>query len=140
MRVYRGRERLENLRDRIISVTVEERVEGRSYGRPLIHPCGAGDHCHSPEGFDWGYTGGAPLELSRWLLADCFGRKWASRPEVYDDFMREVVSAFPTVGWELTEPQLTRWATLWAAAHGADDLRLTAESLSYRLAKEATTR
>lgn len=140
MRTYRGRERLENLRDRIISVTVEERFDGRTYPRPLVHPCGPSDMCHSPEGFDWGYVGSAPLELARWLLADCFGRKWATRPEVYEAFMREVISMLPTMGWQLTETQLATWATLWGASHGADDLRLTAESLSFRLAREAATR
>ena len=140
MRTYRGRERLENARDRITSVTVEERFDAQSYVRPLVHPCRPGEYCHSPDGFDWGYVGSAPLELSRWLLADCFGRKWATRPEVYEAFMRDVVAPLPTIAWELTETQLATWATLWAATHTAEDLRLTAESLSFRLAREAATR
>ena len=140
MRTYHGHERLENLRDRITSVTVQERFDTQAYVRPLVHPCRPGDLCHSPEGFDWGYVGSAPLELARWVLADCFGRKWATRPEVYEAFMREAVAHHPTTGWELTQTQLATWATLGAATHGAEDLRLTAESLSFRLAREAATR
>lgn len=132
MRTYRGTRRPTLLNPNQGVVTVEERAGSTRFTIPLRHPCKAGQNCHSPEGFDWGYEGAGPLELARWLLADCLGRKWAQRPEVYTPFMHEVISTLPAVEWELPEAQVAMWAMSWGIEHQALDLVPVAEAIHHR--------
>ena len=82
--------------------------------------------------FDWGYVGTAPRELARALLADCFGRKWASRAALYQALLDEVVVALGKAAWELTERDLAGWAHAWACRHGEPELAALAEVLYLR--------
>lgn len=55
---------------------------------------------HSPAGFNWGYGGSGPAQLSLALLADALGDdERASR--LHQDFKWEVVSRLPRAEWQL---------------------------------------
>lgn len=78
---------------------------------------------HSPDGFEWGYTGSGPADLSRCLLIhaldaqlcdSCGGRGCFScdagivgvPPEMYQRFKFEVVSRLPEEGWILSRDEV----------------------------------
>lgn len=59
---------------------------------------------HSPAGFEWGYGGSGPAQLSLALVADCCGRPMA-RPEIYQR-VKAIVARLPHDGWVLSEEQV----------------------------------
>ena len=81
---------------------VRVQVEGRS--RPLRPRNDIRDH--SPDGFEWGYSGSGPSQLALALVADCCGRERVV-PMVYQRF-KSVVAALPHDGWTLTAMQISR--------------------------------
>lgn len=69
------------------SVTVQR--DGRSYPLNPRFDCVN----HSPTGFNWGYGGSGPAQLSFAILADYFGDVEAARV-LYQDFKSSVVAGF----------------------------------------------
>ncbi|MDZ5810367.1 DUF6166 domain-containing protein [Halorubrum sp. AD140] len=61
----------------------------------------------SPSGFEWGYGGSGPAQLSVALLAHALNDEVAVT--YYQQFKREVVSQLPERGWELTADDVRRW-------------------------------
>lgn len=61
--------------------------------------------CHSPTGFEWGYGGSGPAQLSLALLADQLGDDEAAQ-RLYQDFKWAVVSGLPKNRWSLTSADL----------------------------------
>ena len=59
---------------------------------------------HSPTGFEMGYGGSGPAQLSLALLAHCMGDKVAL--QYYQDFKWEVIAMLPRDGWTLTPKQI----------------------------------
>lgn len=59
---------------------------------------------HSPAGFEWGYGGSGPAQLSLALVADCCGREMAV-PPIYQRVKR-LVASLPHDGWTMTEEQV----------------------------------
>lgn len=60
---------------------------------------------HSPNGFEWGYSGSGPAQLALALLADALGddnTAWS----LHQDFKRNVVAILPRAGWKLTEEEI----------------------------------
>ena len=49
---------------------------------------------HSPDGFNWGYTGSGPAQLALAILSDCMDDEVAIR--LYQKFKREVVATWQT--------------------------------------------
>lgn len=84
-------------------------------GRPLRHV-----NRHSPDGFEWGYSGSGPADLALSILADHLaedpiGRsQWAPPLECelrYQHFKVDYVSAWgPT--WEITGDEIECWLEL----------------------------
>jgi hypothetical protein len=89
--------------------------------RPLTHYAK-----HSPDGFEWGFTGPGPAELARCLLLDHFGLAtrgpWAEEifdpqtgelarlPADYQAFKWDVISRFVQgKPWRLTSSQIDAW-------------------------------
>jgi hypothetical protein len=74
----------------------------------------SGDRCSqlshlvylSPGGFSWGYTGYAPSDLARSILADYAGVAVADT--FYQDFEQQVISALPET-WVLDSETIYRW-------------------------------
>lgn len=56
---------------------------------------------HSPDGFNWGYGGSGPAQLSLALLCDCCGVEMAR--EYYQDFKFRVISGLEGDEWSLFE-------------------------------------
>ena len=61
----------------------------------------------SPSGFEWGYGGSGPAQLSVALLAHALNDEAAVT--YYQQFKRDLVSQFPEDGWELTADDIRRW-------------------------------
>jgi hypothetical protein len=62
---------------------------------------------HSPDGFEWGYSGSGPAQLALALLADALGND-ATAIRWYQDYKRSVVSCLPALGWTLTDEDIRR--------------------------------
>lgn len=60
---------------------------------------------HSPEGFEWGYNGSGPAQLSLALLSDYLGDSQEAL-ELYQELKRAVVAGLPHPGWTLTDAQM----------------------------------
>ena len=60
---------------------------------------------HSPTGFEWGYGGSGPAQLSLALLADHLGDDHRA-VELHQDFKWAVVAKLPKRGWTLTSRQI----------------------------------
>lgn len=62
---------------------------------------------HSPDGFEWGYLGSGPAQLSLALLADHFGPgRDRLAQALYQDFKFAVIARLPRDGWTLTAEQI----------------------------------
>lgn len=71
-------------------------------GRPL--PLRTDLYDHSPNGFEFGYSGGGPAQLALAILADCIGELLAL--EFYQDFKRSVIARQQTSAFALTEQEI----------------------------------
>jgi Family of unknown function (DUF6166) len=60
---------------------------------------------HSPTGFEWGYPGSGPAQLSLALAADVLGDDDQAQ-DVYQDLKFKVIARLPHDHWRLTEDQL----------------------------------
>lgn len=60
---------------------------------------------HSPDGFNWSYSGSGPAQLSLALLADALGDDDRAR-EIYQDFKRKVVARIEGDQFDLSQDQI----------------------------------
>lgn len=60
---------------------------------------------HSPDGFEWGYCGSGPAQLSIAMLADALNDDMRALGS-YQNFKNAVVAALPHEGWLLTQEQV----------------------------------
>jgi hypothetical protein len=60
---------------------------------------------HSPTGFEWGYGGSGPAQLSLALLADALGDNEKAQDH-YQAFKFQVVGRLPHERWELSEEDI----------------------------------
>ena len=61
---------------------------------------------HSPTGFEWGYVGSGPAQLSLALLADALGDDERA-VSLHQPFKREVVARLPArENWTLTDEEI----------------------------------
>lgn len=72
-------------------------------GHPLHH-----EVYHSPTGFEWGYLGSGPADLARSILL-AVGTPKELADSIYQDFKREIISALPHEGWQMTVESVTDW-------------------------------
>ena len=63
----------------------------------------------APSGFEWGYGGQGPSQLSLAILADATGNDLFARSH-YQAFKAEVVGGLPRDGWEIPAEQVVQWA------------------------------
>lgn len=90
-RIYRGIRTPTGLQ-----ITVED--QGRN--RPLPHQV-----YHSPDGFEWGYTGSGPADLARSILTDLYGPGDLVERH-YHDFKRQTIATLPHQHWTLSAQQI----------------------------------
>jgi hypothetical protein len=60
---------------------------------------------HSPNGFEWGYSGSGPAQLALAILADHLGDN-ARAQALYQDFKSAVVAGFQGDEWRLNNQQV----------------------------------
>jgi hypothetical protein len=60
---------------------------------------------HSPNGFEWGYSGSGPAQLALALLAEHFGDDDQALSH-YQSFKMLVVAGLPDCGWTLTSREI----------------------------------
>ena len=102
-RVYKGEIQEHNGKPQV-SVYADNLLEN-FYTGPLTHKM-----LHSPDGFNWGYGGSGPEDLSRSLLWDVL----AEEPDSFmcHDFTLAVVAKLPS-DWELQESIIHAWVEEW---------------------------
>lgn len=97
MKTYRG-----TFIPGIAKHVVEVQENGESH--PLRHHLQ-----HSPNGFNWGYSGSGPSELARSVLIDHLGVDEVD-PRVAQRFKEEFVATWPmNGGWELKTETIAAW-------------------------------
>jgi len=62
---------------------------------------------HSPDGFNWGYSGSGPAQLALAMLLDLTGNEELSRVN-YQQFKACFIANFSD-RWFLTEPEIRTW-------------------------------
>jgi len=63
---------------------------------------------HSPDGFEWGYGGSGPSELSRCILIDYFG-SISEANKYYQKFKCDVISKIKGISWVITSDDIKNW-------------------------------
>lgn len=61
---------------------------------------------HSPDGFNWGYSGSGPADTALSILTDCLGQNVANA--FYQEFKSQFV-AFWKESFEITEKEIRDW-------------------------------
>ncbi len=74
---------------------------------------------HSPDGFEWGYGGSGPAQLSLAILAFLCGDDVLA-VRLHQAFKFQVISALPKEGWYLTHSFVREWVIEQAAEVPAD--------------------
>lgn len=62
---------------------------------------------HSPDGFEWGYCGSGPAQLSLAILLDHFGNP-GDALQLYQHFKEQIISTFGDE-WEITGEEIDGW-------------------------------
>lgn len=101
MRTYEGH------RDESKRAVVTVSINGRK-PRTLSPKRSLSVRNHSPDGFNWGYAGSGPAQLSLAILLDLYperGRDWAQT--VYQEFKAQVIAGLGET-WTLTTADIDR--------------------------------
>jgi Family of unknown function (DUF6166) len=61
--------------------------------------------CHSPTGYEWGYSGSGPAQLALALAADVLQDDEKAQ-DVYQRLKFKLIGGLPDQGWILTEERL----------------------------------
>jgi hypothetical protein len=72
---------------------------------------------HSPTGYEWGYAGSGPAQLSLALLADALGDDEKAQQH-YQDFKFKVVGRLPHDRWEMSEEDIRQTVARLEAERG----------------------
>jgi hypothetical protein len=71
---------------------------------------------HSPDGFEWGYSGSGPAQLALAILLNEYGA--ARSLELYQDFKHDVISRFAS-HWHITSAEISDWLSRKKGRHDA---------------------
>lgn len=72
---------------------------------------------HSPDGFNWGYSGSGPAQLALALLADALGDDEKAQ-RFYQDFKMKVIGRLDGDRFELSEEDIRQTVAALEAAKG----------------------
>lgn len=98
MKTYRGTRSIHGR----VSVTVN--------GAPLPPARSWAVRNHSPDGFNWSYSGSGPAQLALALLLDATGDPELAQGH-YQDFKRQFVAGWGDA-WEVTDAEIREWLEL----------------------------
>jgi len=79
---------------------------------------------HSPCGFEWGYVGSAPKDLSYSLLTRHFGGGHEAErraDEVYREFAELCIAKLPYAGWEMDSIYIDEMLRVMSRCHGHEE-------------------
>ncbi|MQY59902.1 MAG: hypothetical protein GH144_09935 [Clostridia bacterium] len=76
-------------------------VDKQHEGYPLPHIVR-----HSPDGFNWGYSGSGPADTALSILTDCMGKSVAEA--FYQEFKQQFVAGWGN-SFEITEKEIKAW-------------------------------
>lgn len=107
MKIYRGvRHDVGN-----VAVVVTRSESGVAYHLEHIER-------HSPDGFEFGYGGSGPADLSLSILTDFLNGDRRSATIFYQDFKREFVAKWKGADFEISEDAIESWVKVkWAILH-----------------------
>ena len=73
---------------------------------------------HSPDGFNWGYSGSGPAQLALALLLEVTDDE-ATALAHYHDFERQVIAAISSqeTNWEMPEEKIIAWLEAQQSHH-----------------------
>lgn len=74
-------------------------IDEKGNAKPLKHHV-----YHSPDGFEWGYGGSGPADLSRSILLETIGSD-----RDYQDFKRRVIAGIPNEGGIITRDDIAEF-------------------------------
>jgi hypothetical protein len=83
--------------------TLNDGDDRRAIGRPLQHRMR-----HSPDGFEWGFSGSGPADLALAILWHALGRE--PDPLLYHQFKYEIISTLRTDRWAIDQAAVLRFA------------------------------
>jgi len=64
---------------------------------------------HSPDGFEWGYSGSGPAELALNILSVMVGTEKAQKDGLYQQFKRDFISGMSYEGGEIKASDIEKW-------------------------------
>jgi len=104
MKSYRGRLTKDKIGGQIIIVAVPGEIvvntlKHKQYHLPHIVR-------HSPDGFNWGYSGSGPADTALSILTDCLGPETAN--VYYQEFKFDIVAGWENF-FEITEIEIREW-------------------------------
>jgi hypothetical protein len=67
---------------------------------------------HSPDGFEWGYSGSGPSDLALNILSIYIGQAAAERGGLYQDFKDRFISPMPEQGGVIRREDILNWLKL----------------------------
>lgn len=65
--------------------------------------------CHSPDGFEWGYSGSGPSDLALNILSMFIGQEAAERGDLYQQFREHFITPMPRVGGTIKKEAILNW-------------------------------
>lgn len=74
---------------------------------------------HSPDGFEWGYSGSGPAQLALAILLDFFDCETTAL-RYYQGFKEEVIATLKDASWEITPHTMRAWVDSVRKAKGED--------------------
>ena len=104
MKTYRGRLTKDKIGGQIIIVAVPGEIvknvlKYKQYSLPHIVR-------HSPDGFNWGFSGSGPADTALSILTDCVGLDKANA--FYQEFKWQIVAGWKD-SFEITEKEIKDW-------------------------------
>lgn len=65
--------------------------------------------CHSPGGFEWGYSGSGPSDLALNILSMFIGQEAAERGGLYQHFKEHFITPMPRAGGTIKKEAILNW-------------------------------
>ena len=121
-KIYRGERPLDDEIGDCKVFVIALDSQGKEQSSALLHHV----DLHSPDGFEWGYSGSGPADLALSILADFYGEK-PTRQKLFagnckcwgphQDFKRQFVAPAPKSGFEIRSDEVAAFLSKWLSTH-----------------------
>lgn len=85
-----------------------------------LPPVSRNEFRHSPDGFQWGYSGSGPAELARAILlavAPKTDERYVRHPRCYQLYKNDVIAQITGDTFERTSREVLTWLIAWKSNH-----------------------